>query len=153
MKKNILVWVIILSGILISWVKADCLPAEDIIRCSIWWETYTSTCSGWSDTSSWYMPIAYQGECKNTETLDEKSKTIISDFLYKSFTKKGYIESETDTYYTLTDKGEEYIQNALFPVIQSIITKEIKKSSPDNKKIAILNHFASLVGYDYYIKK
>jgi hypothetical protein len=137
----------------ISRVHADCMYQELEPSCNILWNTITSSCQGWSDTSSWYIPTAYQGECKETVTLDENTKEIISDYLYNLSSKKGYITSETDEYYRISSNWQEHIQNWLFPVIYQIISKEIKKSSPDLKKIAILNHFVSLVWYDYYMSK
>lgn len=153
MKNIIILLSFFFSLFSISRVHADCLPWEDIIRCSIWWVTYTNPCSGWSDTSSWDIPIAYLGECKETISLDESTKEIISDYLYNLSSQKGYITSETDTHYRINRNWQAHIQNGLFPVIHMIISKEIKKSSPDFKKIAILNHFVSLVWYDYYMSK
>jgi hypothetical protein len=112
--------------------------------CNIWWNTITS---------SWDIPTAYQGECKATETINEASKEIISDFLYELLSKKDYITSETDTYYRLSNEWQEYIQNKLFSAVHLVISKEIKKSSPNYKNIAILNHLVSLVGYDYYMSR
>lgn len=153
MKKIITFSAILFSGFFISWVHADCLYQELEPSCNILWETITSSCQGWSDTSSWSIPRAYQGECKGTVSLDENTKEIISDYMYNLLSKKEYITSETDEYYRISSDWQEHIQNGLFHVVQLMISKEITKSSPDFKKIAILNHFVSLVWYDYYMKK
>lgn len=153
MKKIITFSAILFSGFCISWVHADCLYEELEPSCNILWETITSSCQGWSDTSSWSIPRAYQGECKETVSLDENTKEIISDYMYNLLSKKEYITSETDEYYRISSDWQEHIQNGLFHVIQLIISKEIEKPSPNFKKIAILNYFVSLVWYDYYMKK
>jgi hypothetical protein len=153
MKKSIILLSLFFSFFSISWVHADCLYEELEPSCNILWNTITSSCQGWSDTSSWSIPTAYQGECKETLSLDEDTKEIISDYLYNLSSNKGYITSETDDYYRISSDWQDHIQYGLFPVIQLMISKEIKKSSPDFKKIAILNHFVSLVGYDYYMSK
>lgn len=153
MKKFIILLSFFFSLFSTSSVHADCMYEELEPSCNILWNTITSSCQGWSDTSSWDIPTAYQGECKATETINEASKEIISDFLYKLLSKKDYIISETDTYYRLSNEWQEYIQNKLFSAVHSVISKEIKKSSPNYKNIAILNHLVSLVWYDYYMSK
>jgi hypothetical protein len=153
MKKIILSLSALFLIITTSSVHADCMYEELEPSCNILWNTITSSCQGWSDTSSWDIPTAYQGECKATETINEASKEIISDFLYELLSKKNYITSETDTYYRLSNEWQEYIQNKLFSAVHSVISKEIKKSSPNYKNIAILNHLVSLVWYDYYMSK
>lgn len=154
MKKIILTGTIVLASILsISSANADCMYQETAAQCSISGQTYTSSCAGWSDTSSWSIPVAYQWECQNKATLNDTMQNAIWDILYKYLDKKEYISSQTNEYYSITREWQKYIQNQLFPAIQKLITQEIKKTSPNHKKIAIYNHLVSLVGYDYYMKK
>ena len=153
MKKNIIIWAIIGSFITISWVSADCFYQKLEPTCSIWGQTYTSSCAGWSDTSTWSIPVAYDGECQTTKILSLKTKNAISDILYNNLLKKDYVKTETEENYTLTNDWEKYIQKYLFPAIQKLIAQEIKETSPNHTKIAIFNSLVDLVGYDYYMKK
>lgn len=153
MKNKILISALVLSLIWVSGVSARCMYQETEPKCSISGTTQTSSCAEWSDTSTWQIPVAYEGSCKTTVTLNAKTQKAISNIMYKYLDKKDFIESETDEHYTITNTGKKYIQDALFPAIQKLITQEIKKTSPNHTKIAIYNHLVQLVWYDYYMSK
>ena len=154
MKKIILSGSILLTVLFATkWVSADCFYQETAPECSISGQTYTSSCAGWSDTSSWSIPVAYQWTCTATPSLTQTEQTVVASILYKYLDNKDYITSETEANYTLSSEWKKYLQDSLFPAIQSLIAKEILKTDPNHKKIAIFNHLVTLVGYDYYMKK
>lgn len=163
MKKVILSWV--LSLCMIGSSFADCFFEEIDPVCSISGYTYTSTCEGWSDTSSWSMPIAYSGECKTKSSISQEEKDKIFTIMDDFFTKhemKGHIygivpsiypKPPQDSYNTLNPKWQKFIDEVLFPALQKYIQKEVIKKNPNNKNIAVLNYVASMIGYDYTIQR
>ena len=153
MKNKIIISALILSFISVSGVSAKCLYKETEPSCSISGTTHTSSCAEWSDTSTWKIPVAYEGSCETTVTINATTQKAISNIMYNYLAKKDYITSETDENYTISSTGKVYIQNALFPTIQKLIAQEIKETSPNHKKIAALNSLVQLVWYDYYMSK
>lgn len=145
----------------VSTTFASCMYEEIDPQCNIAGETYVNSCQGWSDTSSWSMPIAYVGTCKEVESLTETEKKkifIVVDNFFKKKDFKGTLygfEGNTvdDSSSNLNPDGQKFVDEKLFPLIKKLINKEYKKNTPNVKNIAILNYIASVVKYDYYISQ
>lgn len=158
--KNIITW-ILLFWILISQMSASFMYQEIDPICSITGTTHTSFPWEISDTSSWSMPKAYDGECDETPDLsnDEKSRIFIimkEFFEKKDLTWPVYGWNQENSYGgndSLNPDGQDYVNDKLFPAIISYINRERAKSSPNTKNIAILNYAAKTVGYDYFISQ
>lgn len=143
-----------------SWVSAMCLYEETDPVCSVSGETYTNSCQGWSDTSAWSIPKAYDGVCEETPELTDEQKEKIFSYMNSIYTKhnmKGILYWDESTAsadsMTLNLKGQKFLREQLFPAIAKLINTEREKETPDTQKIAILNYVASMVGYDYYLTK
>ena len=115
-----------------------------------------------SDTSSWRVPVAYQGECRQTPNLSDSEKENIYNTLYNFFNNSRYTESKLGGWVTgltleysenLNKKWEDFVKNKYFPYIQKQVSKEIQKDSPNYQKISILNYAAHIIGYDYHLQK
>lgn len=133
------------------WANASFLYQEIDPICSISGTTHTSFPWEISDTSSWSIPKAYDGECIPTEDLSslEKRKiyTIMIDFLKERY----YLDDNVNSGYVVNMEGREFLEDRFFPRIQKFIWDEVKSSEPNLKHIAILNYAVSLIGYDYFI--
>lgn len=141
-------------------VSAMCLYEEIDPICSISGETYTNTCQGWSDTSSWSIPKAYDGVCEETPELTDAQKEKVFNFMNEFFTRhdmKGILYGDVSTAsndsMTLNLKGQKFLREKLFPAIGEFIVEEREKQKPNTNKIAVLNYVASIIGYDYYLTK
>lgn len=136
---------------------ADCFYQETEPRCAITGETYTSTCDGWSDTSSWSIPDAYPGVCDDTPDLSEyhKGRIVASmDAYFRKFMYYGPMyESKFDvTSKNLNLKGQAFVRDKFFPALKVAILEA--RSMDDLQSpytIAMLNYGAKVIGYDYYI--
>jgi hypothetical protein len=148
------------AGSFIS-VNADCFYQEiDPPICSISGETYTSSCQGWSDTSSWAIPKAYNGSCNVVAELSDAEKDAIHNIVLSYLGKKGYLEEKGDGYVLTGDSfmgetgtGIDFVKNKFFPAIAKFIAKENAKTEANTKIIAILNEAVKVIGYDWYIEK
>jgi len=115
------------------------------------------------------MPVAYNATCQNTPELSEAQTDRVYDILVKYYQKKDYLGSVYGTYTsgfdsppeivvddtanTLNPRGQDFVNNKLFPAIKKRINSELEKSSPDMRIVALLNYISSTVGYDYYLTK
>lgn len=85
-------------------------------------------------------------------------KTKIYEIMYNFLNTNDYLE-ETGDDYTLTgdsfasqqSDGIYFISKVLFPAIAGYIGKENARTTPNTKKIAVLNKASRLISYDYYI--
>lgn len=153
-----ILWVVsfIVLALSIQAANASCLFQEKDPVCSVAGETYTNSCQWWSDTSSWSMPVAYEGTCQETEELNEVEKEAIYNILNEFFKLKDYkwelytSENVDDNSDTLNTDGQDFVRNKLFPAIKKYIVAELEKDTPNTRWIAILNYAASTVWYDYY---
>lgn len=111
-----------------------------------------------SDTSSWAMPKAYDGNCIEAPELFQSEKEKIYVTIYDFFIDKNYIQSSyggwvvglTREYSNqINQKWQDFIMRAYFPFITKYIQTEIQQENPNYKNIAILNYTAYIIGYDY----
>lgn len=149
MKKIIVAWII--TMISISSTYGDFMYEEIDPICSISGTTHTSFPGEISDTSRWYIPKAYDWECKTTPSLTQKEKSIVFSRVIRLLNKKQAIQEETKQWYTLTPAGQKFVQDRFFIAVQRYIQKEMKKSQPNTKAISILNYAVKIIGYDYFI--
>lgn len=146
----------ILSGVLISFIFfsssfADCFYEEIEPECSTSWETYTSSCEWWSDTSSWYIPIAYKGKCDSTFDISDTTKEEVYEIMENFFYEKWYFKWNTEYPNNLNEDGIYFVNEKFFPAVISYINTERTKSLPNLKGIAILNYAVKTIWYDYYV--
>lgn len=115
--------------------------------CSISGTTHTSFPGEISDTSSWSIPKAYDGECDEAEGLSPDDKKRIYAIVIEYLDERGYL-IEVSNGYTLSSEGQDYLQNTFFTEVQDYIpeNRDIKRD------VAILNDAVSMIGYDYFIK-
>ncbi len=154
--KKLLVWAICIA-LSYSGVSAKFLYEEIDPVCSITGETYTVSAAWKSDTSSWSIPYAYDGECQQTESLSVQEKNRIYDIMTEFFEKndfyRGWNTGEPFFDEALNNSGRKYIDTYFFPAVQTYISKAKKNNSADSLQVAIMNYAASIVGYDYYISQ
>lgn len=144
MKKIILAGLCMLA--ITGSVWASFLYQEIDPICSISGTTHTSFPWEISDTSSWEIPKAYDGECDGVSTLDISDQLKIYSIVINYLDTNNYLESISSGY-TVNMKGRDYLQDGFFPAVQKYIA-----SNRDRKRdIAILNHAVSMIGYDYFI--
>ncbi len=132
-------------------VSADFMYQEIDPICSISGTTHTSFPGEISDTSSWSIPKAYDGECVETPVLKVAEKELIGAKMVSLFERKGFIKSSNGDTHTLTTEWQELTQNNFFPAVQKYIAREMEKQDPRLRNIAILNYAVSVIGYDYFI--
>lgn len=151
MKKTIIYLTVLLF--LTSSVHGMCLYEETDPVCAITGETFTHSCAGWSDTSSWHIPTAYEWKCHATPELTEKQKDAIYTIVDSFFTSHDMIDTSRWSYRPLKMEGQGFVKFKLFPKITEIISEEIKKEEPNYTRIAFYNYLAQTIGYDYEIRK
>lgn len=156
--KKIGISVLFLLGL--NWVSADCMYQETDPVCSITWETFTNSCQGWSDTSSWSLPTTYEGTCNPTTELSQDEKTKVYEIMITFLQAKNYLEESWewyiltgDSFWSQENSWIDFVSKQFFPAIAEYIRSENAKSSPNTKAIAILNEASRVIGYDYYIEK
>ncbi|MCP4523336.1 MAG: hypothetical protein GY828_03890 [Candidatus Gracilibacteria bacterium] len=148
--KNFLTLVLLLMFLFIN-VHADFMSKEIDPICSISGKTHTSFPGEISDTSSWSIPKAYDGECIKVPVLKIAKKKILTTKVLQMFEDRNLLETHILEGYTLTSEGEKFAQDIFFPAVAKYIAREIKKSSPNKKAISILNYAVSIIGYDYFL--
>jgi hypothetical protein len=115
--------------------------------CSISGTTHTSFPWEISDTSGWYIPKAYDGECEMVEKLSPSDKKRIYTIVVEYLNEREYLVVSWN-WYKLTPDWEIYIQDVFFEEVQDFI--------PDNRENlraeAILNDAVKMIKYDYYIQ-
>ncbi len=136
------------SFFLFSVVHADCNYAEIEPVCGINGQTFTNSCEGWSDTSSWEILPAYEGQCVDLPPLPQSLETKIETIMLRILRK---FKNTDMRFYMLTPKGQDFVMNALFPRLQKLISTEMKKDSPDLLRVAVFTKIASMIKYDFAI--
>lgn len=141
-------------------VSADCMYQEIDPVCSVTWQTFTNSCEGLSDTSSWSLPKAYDGTCNTTLELTNLQKEKIHDIMVTFLDSKEYLEKRWEWYVLTWDShwwgelsGIDFISNSFFPAVANYIAKENMKLQPNIEAIAIFNEASKLIWYDWYIEK
>ena len=145
--------------LLTSSLQADFMYEEIDPICSISWTTHTSFPGEISDTSSWYIPKAYDGECIETPEISQNEKDRIYEIMTNFFEKKDLMNQpgNTDDYYNnenaLNQVGREFMMNTFFPAVVSFIADKESKNQADSKDVAILNYAVKIIWYDYFISQ
>lgn len=134
-------------------MHAMCLYEETDAVCAITGKTFRSTCEGWSDTSSWSIPIAYDGECHQTPELSTLQKDAVYAIAEDFFQSHDMIDTSRWSYRPLNREGQNFVKLKLFPKITEIISEEIEKEKPNYKRISFYNYLAQTIGYDYEISQ
>ena len=132
---------------------AMCLYEETDPVCAITGKTFRSTCEWWSDTSSWSIPTAYDGECHQTPELSIQQKDAVYTVVENFFESHDMIDTSRWSYRPLNREGQDFVRLKLFPKITEIIAEEIEKKSPNYTRIAFYNYLAQTIGYDYEIRQ
>lgn len=142
------IYISVLCFTMMFWViNADFMYQEIDPICSISGTTHTSFPWEISDTSSWNIPKAYDGECDQTPMLSPDEKKRIYAIVIEYLNSRAYLIEATN-WYTLSTEGEIYLQDIFFREVQEYIPK-----NRDTKRdIAILNNAVKMIGYDYFIK-
>ena len=149
--KKILWTVAVVSTLLFTNVSASFMYVEIEPVCSITGETYTSQSAWKSDTSSWSIPTAYEGECLDTVELSDDSKKRIYEISSDFFKKYSNENRSNADWISLNTTGQKIVNERLFPKIQTLISDEMKKENPHMKTVAVLNYFAKTIWYDYFV--
>ncbi len=147
----------ILSAVLlvlipISWVSASFMYQEIDPICSITGTTHTSFPWEISDTSSWNIPTAYDGECLEYEIISDSEKDRIFMAVSWYLNEKGYVDTQRD-FANINAKGRVFIQETYFPALQMFIQREVQKSEPNLRHLAIISYAAKIIGYDYTLSR
>lgn len=157
--KNIISGIVI-SMFLISLGNASFMYKEIDPVCSLTGTTHTYFPGEISDTSSWSIPVAYQGECDDISELTQTQKEKVYEIMLKFYEDKDFIWSLygddfsfSGSENTLNPNGQNYVNKKLFPALIEYINKERNKINPNTKNIAIIHYVASIVGYDYFLQK
>jgi len=133
------------------WVNASFLYQEIDPICSISGTTHTSFPGEVSDTSSWNIPKAYDGECLATEEISSAEKRRIYTIMIRFLENRYYLGDNMNTGFVLNQEWRAFIQDRFFPHIQKFISQEVAKTETNMKQVATLNYAVSIIGYDYFI--
>lgn len=147
-------------------VSASFLYQETDPYCSLTGTTHTSIPGEISDTSSWNIPTAYEGECDEIPELSFSEKEKIYQVMHSFFESQWYygslygnpddLENGIKAFGregTLNPLGQDFVNKKLFPVVSEFITQERAKNNPNLKNIAILNYAVKTIGYDYFVRQ
>lgn len=125
--------------------------------CSISGTTHTSFPGEISDTSSWSIPTAYQGECIDTPELSESEQNRINNVMVKYFNDKDFTGPVYGNEWgygwedSLNPAGQKFVNEVFFPVIVKYIQNEVTRTNPNLRNIAVLNQAVMTIWYDYFI--
>lgn len=146
MKKILIagLWVVLMVGT--ASIHADFMYQEIDPICSISGTTHTSFPWEISDTSSWSIPKAYDGECDENPGIGPDDTKRVYTIMIDYFTAKEYLEP-VSRWYNVTTEGRIFIKDTFFPAIQEYISE----NRENEKAVAILNSAVSMIKYDYYI--
>ena len=157
---------LLLVGLFIGQASASFIYQEIDPICSISGTTHTSSPGEISDTSSWNIPTAYEGECDETTVLTQEEKDNIYEIMNTFFESKGYywslygneddLENGISAYATdstLGVEGQRFMQNNFFPAVIQYISQERNKPEISTKNIAVLNYAVKTIWYDYYVRQ
>lgn len=144
-------WIIVSISLLMTFVatQADFIYQDIDPICSISGTTHTYSPNEISDTSSWYIPKAYDWVCQKVTALKTAEKKIIASQMLDLLERRWYIKTSLDNEHTLTSTWQTFVQYVFFPAIADYIAQEVKKPEPNTRSIAILNYAVSTIGYDY----
>ncbi|MDA9129269.1 hypothetical protein N9J72_02210 [Candidatus Gracilibacteria bacterium] len=145
-------------SILVSQTSASFMYQEIDPICSLTGTTHTSFPGEISDTSSWNIPTAYEGECDMTpelsESEEEKIFQIMNDFFRNNdLYGELYTEDVNSQSQVLNTTGQDFVQNVFFPNVSNYINAERAKVNPNTKNIAVLNYAVKTIGYDYFVSQ
>lgn len=159
MWKKIFLVVAILSSC-ISSVGASFMYQETDPYCTISGTTHTSFPGEISDTSSWYIPTAYESACDETPELSQAEQERITNIMVNFFKENnftgpvyGWIDDEAAYGWddSLNPEWQIYVNKVFFPAVIKYINTERKKTNPNMMHVAILNQAVKTIGYDYFI--
>ncbi len=132
--------------VMISVSNASFIYQEIDPICSISGTTHTSFPWEISDTSTWSIPKAYDGACDEPSDLTPDDKKRIYAIVIEYLDTRWYLVDKPNGY-TLSDVGQEYIQNTFFEEVQAYIweNRDMKRNT------AILHNAVKMIQYDYFI--
>ncbi len=150
---------ILLMCFMTSSISASFRYQETDPYCSLSGTTHNSLPGEVSDTSSWSIPIAYEGPCDTTPKLEREVQEKIYQLMLKLFEDKWYMWPVYgwQNWYggsdSLNPEGQIFVKKIFFPAVKMYILRERKKEKPNMKNIAILNTAVKTIGYDYFLRK
>ncbi len=158
--KKILFSLVILLSVNTTFAKfaVDEIPPQ----CLINGITITTTGNYVSDTSSWQIPAAYEGNCREVSELSEKQKEAVYTKFFNYFSQKKYLNTPriidlwdwtTKEFISMNEQGRKFINDTYFPVLKKAILAEIAKQNPNDKRIALYQYAVQIIGYDYELQK